>query len=105
VATTLAGIGAMVLVVGQTGGQPTDPWDIALQYGPLGLVVVAIVWRKWLVPGWALEQSEAENDRLRTELATVRQAAEDRDARAFAALEQAIKELADTAGTQRRPPL
>lgn len=104
-ATTLAGIGAMVLLLAQNGEYPTEPWGIVLQYGPLGLVVVAIVWRKWLVPGWSLEQAEAESARLRAELASVRQAAEDRDARAFAALEQAIKELADTAGTQRRPPL
>lgn len=70
--------------------------DIAgslLQYGVLGLVVVLLLARRLLVPAWVLTEVEAERDRLRAELATLRAAIEERDARTFAALTAAVDQL------------
>lgn len=46
--------------------------DPLVQYGVLGLVVLALI-LGWLVPKWAYDAKEEENKRLRAENAELRQ--------------------------------
>lgn len=72
-----------------------------LQTGVLGLVLAGVLWRRWLVPGWALDQAERESERLRAELAALRQEVDMRMERTLATLTEAVEELTRA---QRRPP-
>lgn len=73
--TAGAALAIEAVILAQTSTDPLSPatW---LQWGVLGLVLLAIATRK-LVPGWALDQCEGECGRLRTELATLRQKQEE----------------------------
>ncbi len=90
-----------VAIVAATESPSLSPTYL-LQFGVLGLLVVAMVWRRWIVPGWALEESEKECERLRTELAALRMAYEEKAERTMAALTNAVQEL--TRVSQPRGP-
>lgn len=99
---SLATLGLLAVIT--AAEEPSLSPSYFLQFGVLGAVVVAIVWRRWLVPGWSLDDAEKRNTRLEAENAALRMALEEKTARAMDALTEALEELTRAAATPPTPP-
>lgn len=97
---SIATTGLYLLVAADTGEPALSPAYL-LQFGVLGAVVICIIWRRWLVPGWALDEAEKECARLRAELAALRGAYEEKAERTMTALTAAVEELTRAQGRER----
>lgn len=98
-AVSVAALGFLAVLT--AAEEPSLSPTYLLQFGVLGLVLAAIVWRRWLVPGWSLDEKDREVERLRAELAALRAAYEEKADRTMAALTDAVEELTRSAGPRR----
>lgn len=91
-----------LLVAAGEGPSATD----FINVGVVGVVLLAVITRKWLVPAWVLTEAQEEIARLRADNAALRQAYEEKADRTMGALTEAVEELTKTAAVpppRRRP--